>query len=53
MVKALSISECSKVNKCVLYVDPHQSPFSLDTNVFYLLIYSALSKVLAFLSVVR
>ena len=27
MVKALSISECYRVNKCVLYVDPHQRPF--------------------------
>ena len=27
MVKALGISECSKVNKCIVYVDPHQNPF--------------------------
>ena len=27
MVKALGISERCKVNKCVLYVDPHQRPF--------------------------
>ena len=27
MVKALGISECSKVNICVLYVDPHQRTF--------------------------
>ena len=27
MVKALSISECCKVNICILYVDPHQKPF--------------------------
>ena len=27
MVKALGISECRKVNKCILYVDPHQRPF--------------------------
>ena len=27
MVKALGISECSKVNKCILYVGPHQRPF--------------------------
>ena len=29
MVKTLGISECSKVNKCILYVDPHQRPFFL------------------------
>ena len=52
MVKALSISECCKVNKCILYVDPHQRPF-LDTNIFYLLMYSELSKLWAFLNVVR
>ena len=27
MVKALGISECCKVNICILYVDPHQRPF--------------------------
>ena len=27
MVKALGISECRKVNKCILYVDPHQRTF--------------------------
>ena len=27
MIKALAISECSKVNKCILYVDRHQRPF--------------------------
>ena len=27
MVKALGISECSKVNICVLYVDPQLRPF--------------------------
>ena len=27
MVKALGISECCKVNLCILYVDPHQRPF--------------------------
>ena len=52
MVKALGISECCKVNICILYVDPHQRPF-LDTNVFYLLMHSEWSKLLAFLSVVR
>ena len=29
MVKALGISECNKVNKCILYVDPHQRHFFL------------------------
>ena len=53
MVKAFGISECSKVNKCILYVDPHQRPFFLDTNVFYLLLHSEWSKLWAFLSVVR
>ena len=24
MVKAFGISECCKVNKCILYVEPHQ-----------------------------
>ena len=27
MFKALGISECCKVNICILYVDPHQRPF--------------------------
>ena len=27
MVKALGISECNEVNKCILYVDPHHRPF--------------------------
>ena len=37
MVKALGISECSKVNKCILYVGPHQRPF-FKIQMFFLFI---------------
>ena len=53
MVKALGISECSKVNKSILYVGPHQRPFLKIQMFFYLLLHSEWSKLWAFRSVVR
>ena len=37
MVKAFGISECSKVNKCILYVGPHRRPF-FKIQMFFLFI---------------
>ena len=42
MVKALGISECSKVNICILYVDPHQRPFLRCKHILFI---TALRKV--------
>ena len=36
MVKALGISECSKVNLCVLYIDPHQRPFLRCKHILFI-----------------